>query len=34
LQWQPASYLSLEQHRRRSSNSSLPRESYQLAVLW
>jgi hypothetical protein len=33
LQWQPASYLSLEQHRRRSSNSSLPRESYQLAVL-
>jgi len=33
LNWQPASYLSLEQQRRRETNSPLPRESYELAVL-
>jgi hypothetical protein len=33
LNWQPASYLSLEQQRRRETNSPLPHESYQLAVL-
>jgi transposase len=33
LQWQPASYLSIEQQRRRDCNSSLPREHYELAVL-
>lgn len=33
LNWQPASYLSVEQQRRRDTNSSLPHESYQLAVV-
>jgi hypothetical protein len=33
LQWQTASFLSLEQQRRRAANSSLPREHYELAVL-
>src|SRR5262249_51249988 len=33
LNWQPASYLSLEQQRRRETGSSLPQESYELAVL-
>jgi uncharacterized protein DUF4277 len=33
LNWQPASYLSLEQQRRRETNSSLPQEWYELAVL-
>jgi hypothetical protein len=33
LHWQPASFLSLEQQRRRATNSSLPREHYELAVL-
>jgi hypothetical protein len=33
LQWAKASYLSLEQQRRRASNSSLPLEHYELAVL-
>jgi len=33
LQWQEASFLSIEQHRRRETNSSLPREQYRLAVL-
>jgi transposase len=33
LQWQPASFLSIEQRRRRETNSSLPREHYRLAVL-
>jgi transposase len=33
LQWQRASYLSIEQQRRRDSGSSLPREHYDLAVL-
>jgi transposase len=33
LNWQPATYLSLEQQRRRDTGSSLPQESYQLAVL-
>ena len=33
LQWAEASYLSVEQRRRRQSNSSLPREHYRLAVL-
>ncbi len=33
LDWQPASYLSLEQQRRRDTNSSLPQEWYELAVL-
>jgi transposase len=33
LQWQPASYRSIEQQRRRDCNSSLPREHYELAVL-
>ena len=33
LHWQTASYLSLEQRRRRDTNSTLPRESYRLAVL-
>ena len=32
LQWQPASYLSLEQQRRRSCASTLPLEHYELAV--
>ena len=33
LRWQVASYLSLEQRRRRSCASSLPLEHYELAVL-
>jgi transposase len=33
LNWQPASFLSIEQQRRRSSDSSLPRDHYELAVL-
>lgn len=33
LHWQRASYLSLEQQRRRQCNSSLPQEHYDLAVL-
>jgi transposase len=33
LHWQTASFLSIEQRRRRDGNSSLPREDYQLAVL-
>jgi transposase len=33
LHWQQASFLSIEQQRRRDSNSKLPREQYQLAVL-
>ncbi len=33
LQWQDASYLSREQQRRRASHSSLPLESYRLAVV-
>jgi transposase len=33
LNWQPASYLSLEQQRRRDTGSSLPQEHYELAVL-
>jgi transposase len=33
LHWQPASYLSREQRRRRAADSALPREQYELAVL-
>ena len=33
LHWQQASYLSIEQQRRRDRESSLPREHYELAVL-
>jgi uncharacterized protein DUF4277 len=33
LHWQPASFLSREQQRRRQSNSSLPHDDYRLAVL-
>lgn len=33
LNWQQASYLSLEQQRRRDTGSSLPQEHYELAVL-
>jgi transposase len=33
LCWRRASYLSLEQQRRRATDSSLPREHYELAVL-
>lgn len=33
LHWQRASYLSIEQRRRRDTGSSLPREHYDLAVL-
>jgi transposase len=33
LRWQRASYLSLEQQRRRQTGSSLPQEYYDLAVL-
>jgi hypothetical protein len=33
LHWQRASYLSLEQQRRRETGSSLPQEHYDLAVL-
>jgi transposase len=33
LNWRPASYLSLEQQRRRDTGSSLPHETYELAVV-
>ena len=33
LNWQPASFLSQEQQRRRQESSSLPQEYYELAVL-
>ena len=33
LTWKEASFLSIEQQRRRQANSSLPREHYELAVL-
>jgi len=33
LKWQKASYLSLEQQRRRATDSTLPREHYDLAVV-
>jgi hypothetical protein len=33
LHWQEASFLSIEQQRRRRSGSTLPREHYELAVL-
>lgn len=33
LHWQQASFLSIEQQRRRDSNSSLPQEHYEIAVL-
>jgi len=33
LNWQPASYLSREQQRRRETNSTLPLEEYRLAVV-
>lgn len=33
LNWQPASFLSQEQQRRRDTNSTLPRDEYRLAVL-
>jgi transposase len=33
LTWNKASYLSLEQQRRRTANSDLPQEHYELAVL-
>jgi transposase len=33
LRWRRASFLSLEQRRRRDTGSSLPQESYELAVL-
>jgi hypothetical protein len=33
LQWQTAGFLSVEQQRRRASNSALPLEHYELAVL-
>jgi transposase len=33
LHWQRASYLSLEQRRRRDTSSSLPQEHYELAVV-
>jgi transposase len=33
LHWQPASFLSIEQRRRRDTGSSLPCEHYELAVL-
>ena len=33
LHWQQASFLSIEQKRRRTSQSTLPRESYKIAVL-
>ena len=33
LVWKQASYLSIEQRRRRETNSSLPQEYYELAVL-
>jgi hypothetical protein len=33
LHWQPASFLSVEQRRRRQTNSTLPRQQYRIAVL-
>jgi transposase len=33
LNWQPASFLSIEQKRRRTAKSTLPQESYKIAVL-
>src|SRR5262249_39335706 len=33
LHWQKASYLSIEQRRRRQTNSTLPREKFRIAVL-
>ena len=33
LHWQQASFLSIEQRRRRQTHSSLPREHYRIAVL-
>lgn len=33
LHWKPASFLSIEQKRRRERNSTLPKERYDLAVL-
>jgi Domain of unknown function (DUF4277) len=33
LQWQPASFLSIEQRRRRQAQSTLPHEEYRIAVL-
>ena len=33
LRWKRASYLSIEQQRRRNTNSELPQEHYELAVL-
>ncbi len=33
LDWQPASFLSLEQQRRRAQKSDLPHEHYEIAVL-
>lgn len=33
LNWQPASFLSQEQQRRRTTGSTLPRDEYRLAVL-
>jgi len=33
LQWQQASFLSVEQQRRRRTNSTLPRDHYDIAVL-
>jgi len=33
LHWQQASFLSIEQRRRRQTNSTLPREQYRIAVL-
>jgi hypothetical protein len=33
LHWQQASFLSVEQRRRRQANSTLPREHYRIAVL-
>jgi transposase len=33
LQWQTASFLSIEQRRRRETDSALPREDYRLAVV-
>jgi len=33
LHWQQASFLSVEQRRRRQTNSTLPRQQYRLAVL-
>ena len=34
LTWKTASYLSMEQQRRRDTGSELPQEHYDLAVLW